>query len=192
MLKLISHRHAIRILRRYSAWIDTVSGRYAVPSAVIKAILYKEMINIDILDPLADLAVLTGLFHKRDSSVGYAQIFGRTAINAVNFAVGRGLADYASLGLPAGRSLDPGKAEDIRLMWKYLRKNRNANIEAAAMNLLSCAQEMTGRTDFGSFSDDELKLVLTRYNADTDHITVYGEDVFRLSRQFGSGSGTAI
>ncbi|MBO5998850.1 MAG: hypothetical protein J6P87_04100 [Lachnospiraceae bacterium] len=183
MLKLISQRRAIKILNRYDAWIKEVSGKYSVPSTVIKAVLYKEMTGIDILDPLADLAVLSGLFHKKDSSVGYAQIFGRTAIRAINFAAARGIIDYASLGLPSGRIPDPDNEKDIRSMWKYLRKNRYANIEAAALNLLSCAQEMTGRIDFTGFSDDELKLVLTRYNADTDHITAYGEEVFRLMQK---------
>ena len=50
---------------------------------------------------------------------------------------------------------------------------------AAALNLLSAAEEKTGRIDFPSYSPEELKLIFTRYNGTVPHITPYGEAVYR-------------
>ena len=70
MIRIISDRKAERIIRHFNEWINTVSNRYRVPSAVIKAILYMEMTRMDILDPLVDLIVGTHLFTRKDSSTG--------------------------------------------------------------------------------------------------------------------------
>ena len=161
-----------------------MSARYGVPSAVIKAILHLEMERIDIMDPLADLAVRTGLFAKQDSSTGYAQIFGYVGVEAINFAVDRRLTTYEQLGISCNHRLDPGNIKDVRLVWKKLNSDPKANIEIAALNLLAAADEVTGRIDFGSFSDDELKRVLTRYNAAVSHVTSYGEQAFLLYKSY--------
>ena len=178
MIRIISDRKAERIIRYLNDWIDTVAQRYHVPSAIIKAILYIEMTRMDILDPLVDLIVGTCLFAKKDSSTGYAQIFAYVGVNAVNFAVHEGLTDYQKLNIPSDHRLDSSDSKDVHLMWKYLHRNPESNIEIATLNILSAAKEKTGRLDFASFSEDELKLVLTRYNANTDHITKYGEEAY--------------
>ena len=176
--KTISPRRAEKILARYAPWIRELSGKYGVPPEVIRAILYKEMTDTDILDAAADLAVRTGLFRKKDSSTGYGQIFGRVGLNAVNFAADRGLTTYEALGLPAGRRLEADILGDVRTVWRLLHKNPRANIEISTLNLLSAAEEMTGRIDFAGYSPEDLKLVLTRYNADVRHVTPYGEEVY--------------
>lgn len=178
MLKTISEKKAEEILRENDSWIRTLSGRYQIPQAFIKAILYMELTGTDILDPIVDAVVHTGLFSKKDSSTGYAQIFGWVGINAVNFAADRGLTDYKKLHIPADHRLDPADEQDVRLMWKYLNRDPNANIEVAVLNMLCAAEEMTGRIDFDSYSEQELKLILTRYNANTDHVTAYGEKAY--------------
>ena len=184
MFELISERRAEKIIEKYDAWISEVAARYSMPSAAIKAILFKEMIMIDVMDVLADLAVWTGLFSKKDSSTGYAQIFGAVGLNAANFATDRALTDYKSLGIHCSHRLDRSNIKDVRLVWKLLRFNRRANIEIASLNILAVAEEMTGRTDLSSFSDEELKLTFTRYNANTRQITPYGEDAFRHYQRY--------
>ena len=179
MFEIISRKRAEKIIEKHDAWIQEVSARYVIPSAAIKAILFKEMIMIDVMDLVADLAVWTGLFSKKDSSTGYAQIFGRVGLDAVNFAADRELSDYDSLGIRCSHRLDRSNIKDVRFVWKLLRFDRRANIEIASLNILSAAEEMTGRTDLSNFSDEELKLTFTRYNANTKQITPYGEDVFR-------------
>lgn len=179
MVRLIRAARARRILGRYSGWIEAVSARYGVPSALIRAILFQEMTTMDLLDPLADLAVRCGVPWKKDSSTGYAQIFGYVGLNAVNFAVERGLATYGSLGITTDHRLDRDNHNDVRAIWKLLNRDPRANIEIAAINMLVAAEEMVGSTDFDSFTDEELKLVMTRYNAGVKHVTPYGEQVFR-------------
>ena len=180
MFEIISRKRAEKIIEEYDACISGVALRYNMPAAAIKAILFKEMIMIDAMDLLADLAVWTGLFSKKDSSTGYAQIFGKVGLDAVNFAADRGLSDYESLGICCSHRLDRSNIKDVWLVWKLLRFDRRANIEIASLNILSAAEEMTGRMDIKNFSDEELKLTFTRYNANTKQITPYGEDVFRL------------
>ncbi len=182
--KTISPRRAEKILKKYDPWIDEVAGRYAVPPELIRAILFKEMTGTDIMDLAADLAVRTGLFRKKDSSTGFGQIFGYVGLNAVNFAVDRGLTDYKSLGLPEGRRLDPRKIADVRTVWRLLNRDPRANIEISALNLLCAAEEMTGRIDFANYTSEETKLILTRYNANIKHVSPYGEEVYALAMKY--------
>ena len=186
MIRLIESNRACRIIVAHESWIRVVSQRYSVPVPVIEAILYKEMIAIDLVDVLADLTVLAGLPFKRDSSTGYAQIFGRVGLAAANFAVDRGLATYESLGIPCPHRLNPANREDVRTVWKKLYTDTKANIELATINLLVAADEVIGRTDFATFSADELKRVLSRYNANVRHVTSYGEDAYRAYEAFAA------
>ena len=178
MLRLISDKRTETILRQKEPVIAALSAKYSVPAAFIKAILYMEMTRIDIMDTVADAVVLSNLFSKKDSSTGYAQIFGRVALNAVNSALDHGISDFLYIKLDTAHRLDPDNPADVRAVWKYLRHNINANIEAGVLNMLSAAEEMTGRIDFSSYSEEELKLILTRYNANTHKITKYGEEAY--------------
>ena len=187
MIRLFSDKKARAVLERESDWIATVSQRYNVPTAAIKAMLLQEMTMSDALDPFADFVAWLGFLPKRDSSTGYAQIFGYVGLNAVNYAVDRGLATYESLGIDVDHRLDPDNRKDVRLVWKKLHHDPHANIEIATLNLLAAADEMVGNTDFDSFTPDELKLVFTRYNANVKHITAYDEKAYRYYEMFQSG-----
>ena len=187
MFKPFSPMRAKKTLARYESWIQAVSARYSVPAAIVKAILYQEMVQIDLVDYAADLAVGSGLFKKKDSSTGYAQIYGYVGLNAANFAVDRGLATYESLGIESGHLLDSDNLADVRLVWKKLHKSKEANIELATLNLLAAAYEVVGHGDFDRMTDEEFKLVMTRYNADVRHVTEYGERVFAAYEAFLNG-----
>ncbi len=194
MIRLYSAKKTERILAGYGDWIETVSERYSIPSAMIKAVLRKEIADIDLLDPVADLLVRLywlrrrlfgggaarrrGILGKRDSSTGYAQIFAYVAINAANYAMDRGLDDAAGLGLPEGRRPDRANEDDLCAMWYRLARDRRFNIRMAALNLVSAAEEMNGHTDFARFTPEEFQRTFTRYNANTDHITAYGREVY--------------
>ena len=183
MLKLYSPKAAERVIGNFAAVIDTVAARYALRAPFIRALLYTELIRIDVLDPLADLLVRLnghragGIANKRDSSTGYGQIFGFVAINAANFAVARGLTTYPALGLP-DRRLDPSSPSDLRLVWNRLNREPEFNIELSALNLLAAADEVIGRIDFASFSPEEIQRVYTRYNGTAPQITAYGEEAY--------------
>ena len=192
MIKLISEKRAHRLLEHHDDWIQTVSSRYGVPVAFIKAILFQEMTRIDLADPLVDVVVASGLTSKKDSSTGYAQIFGYVGLNAINYAVDKKLATYESLGISTDHRLSSNNPKDVKLVWRKLHRNMNANIEIATLNMLVAAEEMVGSTDFANFTDDELKLVFTRYNANAKRITQYGEDAFLLYTRFlGEGGAPA-
>ena len=179
MWKLYSPSRAEKVIRKYNGWIRKVSASYKLPAPMIKAVLYQELTQIDLGDLAADLMVLAGIFGKQDSSTGYAQIFGRVALNAANFAVDQGLADYRSLGIDSEHRLDPAVVKDVRKIWRMIHRNPRQNIELASLNLLSAAEEMTGRIDFSSYSAEELTLILTRYNADVKQATAYGREAYR-------------
>ena len=178
-MRLISKKKAERILLRYAGWIEEVSKRYDVPSAAIKAILSQEMEMMDFGDLAADVVVRLGIFKKKDSSTGYAQIFGYVGLNAANFAVDRGIATYESLGIRCDHRLDPDCKEDVRLIWKLLHDDPMANIELATLNLLCAADEVIGRTDFETFTEHDMKMVFTRYNSKSLNITSYGEEAYK-------------
>ena len=184
MMKLISPAKADAIIAGFDGWIREVSGRYGVPAALVKAVLYQEMTNIDALDPVADAAVMIAPRHSRDSSTGYAQIFGRTGLIAANFALDHGLTTYELLGLESDHRLDPANRRDVFKVWRRLHEDAQANIEFEALVLLCAADEVIGRIDFATFSDDELKLVLSRYNADVRQVTSYGEQAFAHYERF--------
>ena len=180
MVRLYSPARAESIIKKYDHKIREICGKYGLSPAVLKAVLYTEMIRIDLMDLTADLVVRLGAFSRKDSSTGYAQIFAYVALNAANFAVDRGLADYSSLGLDEpSRRLDPKNPADLRMVWLKIHKDPAANMEFAVLNLLSCAEEMTGRINFNGYTPEELKLIFTRYNANVKHIAPYGEEAYR-------------
>lgn len=181
MLRLYSPARAERLLRENAGLIDDIALRRGVPGAVLRAILYKELTEIDLLDVFADLAVgfywfrydlrkapprLTrGVFGKKDSSTGWAQIFAYVALRA--------LREARDHGLPV-----PDAPETLGRVWRKLRRDRRFNLDCCALNLLSCASEMTGQYGFDGLTEAELKRVLTRYNADADRVTTYGEAAY--------------
>ena len=179
-------------IRKNADWIGRVSERYHIPPAAICAILRKEMEQINAVDLAADLVVAAQLFSKKDSSTGPMQIFGKVGLRAVNFAVDRGLTTYAELGLSASRRLDENRPADVHAVWKRLRSDARANIEIAALNLLSCAEEMTGRIDFDSYTPDELKHIFTRYNQNTGMITEYGNTAYQYYTDYKKKTSSTV
>ena len=190
MIKLFSHKKTEKLISECAGYIEEASVRYGVPASMIRAILYREMTEIDLVDVLADLAVyLAPGLVKKDSSTGYAQIYGYVGLNALNLAVDRGLTTYEEHGIRSVHRLDPKDPADVRKVWLLLSRDRKENIAFAAMNLLSCALEMTGGTDFNACTEEELCLILTRYNANVRHVTKYGEDTLRYMQRYQAAAG---
>ena len=204
VFRLYSAGKAEQIVEEAAPWIEELSERYAIPPACVKAVLRKEILGIDLFDPLADALVALnlcrrdlsrgllrrepgaarGLFGKLDSSVGYAQIFASTAIRAVNYALARGLETEEELGLSPGERPDAASAEDRGKMWRRLRHDRKLNIRAAVLNLISAGEEMNGHTDFSRYTPEEFERMFTRYNADTRSITPYGRETYRYFLEY--------
>ncbi len=212
MLRLYSVPRTEKILRSLEPELRAMSGQYGIPPAYILAVLRKEIAEIDLGDPLADLAVRfywaryalrkvmcragilrspvprlrRGVLGKRDSSTGYAQIFAFVGINAVNYALDRGLDTPAGLGVPDDRRLRPDEAEDLRSIWLRLQRDRLFNARLAILNLMAAGEEMNGHADFSRYGPEEIQRTLTRYNADVRHITAYGREVYRYYTEFAA------
>ena len=199
-MKLYSPNRAEHILRSLDSEIEGICRMVHLPSAVIKAVLYKEITDIDFFDPLADAIVAfnwqrvhllnhlpdlegkqnkSGFFRKFDSSTGYGQIFARTAILAIRFATTHGIITPETLGLRKGQTFSPDSPADVFEIWKKLHRERSFNLTCSALNLLFAAWEMNGRITFENFSPDEFKRIFTRYNANVRQITPYGEVTYQ-------------
>ena len=199
-MKLYSPNRAERILRSLDSDIEGICRMVHLPSAVLKAVLYKEITDIDFFDPLADAIVAfnwqrvhllnhlpdlegsqnkSSFFRKFDSSTGYGQIFARTAILAIRFATTHGIITPETLGLRKGQTFSPDSPADVFEIWKKLHRERSFNLACSALNLLFAAWEMNGRITFENFSPDELKGIFTRYNANVRQITPYGEVTYQ-------------
>ena len=200
MLKLYSKAASRRIIARCEPLICSASAKSGVPANWIRAILYREITDIDLFDLAADFAVRfyyfryrlfrrlpasgSRFFGKKDSSTGYSQIFAHVAIDAANFALDRGIMTCEDMGFSSDHRPDRENPDDLWLVWRRLNRDKGFNIEMAALNLLSAAQEMNGRVDCPAFSPEETKLCFTRYNADARHITQYGEQAYRYYLDF--------
>ena len=199
MIKLYSPRRARKIIARHSPLLAQIEAQYAVPRAGLQAVLFQEITSIDLLDPLADCAVrlhwicyalrkrMGGaayaarmrVLSKKDSSTGYGQVFAATAIRALNFAAARGISSAQALSLPFAFPLDARQPDHLRYVWRRLHDDPDFNLRAAAFTLLCAADEMTGSTCFSAFTPQQLQLVFSRYNANTQHVTAYGQQVYR-------------
>ena len=200
MINPYSPNRARRLIAKFDTFLEQLESKYGVPADWLRAVLYREMTQIDLLDLVADFAVYFYYFRRRlyrllfrkelpatasrflgkkDSSTGYAQIFGFVAINAANFALDRGIADYAGLGIVSDHRLDPQNLDDLWMIWRRLNRDRRFNLELGALNLLSAAEEMNGSIHCSAFSPEEMKKTFTRYNANVREITRYGEETYR-------------
>ena len=192
MIKRYTKSGVQRILRRCAPDIESAARAYGVSQACIRAILYQELTAMDWLDSIADLAVgCYWRFHslwdrlslpaKRDSSTGYGQIFAATAIQAIDFAYAQGIRD-----LPLPAPVD--KSRSLGAVWRRLHRDVHFNIRCVALCLLHAAAEMTGSTDFGALSPEELQLVFTRYTANSKSITRYGKETYAHYQTFQGDS----
>ena len=188
MIRLYSSKKAEKITESLSDILDQIERDYGVPAACMKAVLFREIKEIDLADLAADCIVrsrlLSRLAGRRDSSTGYAQIFAYVAINALNFAAEQGIENAQGLGLPAGFVSDPKNSEDIRIMWLKLNRDRAFNLRMAALNLLAASFEVNGHYDLAHSAPEELKKTFSRYNANTKRITGYGEEVYGYYLRF--------
>ena len=188
MIKLYSLKKTEKIIEEMEPAIRKASGDYHVPEAFIKAILYREIKEIDLVDAGVDVIVknrtLSKLFKRQDSSTGYAQIYGFVAVNALKFAQEHGLETAENLGFSSDKDLSSRNAEDVRRMWLKLHQDPEFNLRLAVLYMLSAAYEVTGSMDFETFSEDDLMRVFSRYNANTREITAYGEEVFGYYQKY--------
>ena len=201
MIKLYNIKKAREIVRDNHVLIGRICTSCRIPPAYLEAVLLTEIPEIDLFDFFADSAVALNwlrysLFRsyepekhtrnplrKFDSSTGYGQIFSRVAIEALLFARSR--------GIPAGEcitgELSPENPDDLRRVWFRLRHDKAFNMTCSALNLVSAADQMTGRIGFDGYTPEEIKLMFSRYNGNVRHITAYGEKAYEYFQQLSDG-----
>lgn len=205
MLKRYTQKQIEKRIAEQEEWMKRLEERYGIPQAYLHAVLLKEMKEIDWMDILADGAVKCywlrydllswvrrvfkkpplrrfpgGLLKKRDSSTGYAQIFAYVAIRAMRFSLQKGLEPGPeAFGFSRDHVPDEKDPADLGRVWRRLNGDPQFNLRLAALNLISAAEEMTGRMDFSSFSPEEIQLIFTRYNANARTITDYGRETYQ-------------
>ena len=198
MFRLYDSRKARSIIAQQSTLIENICAFYRLPCAYLKAILLMELPQIDLLDVLADAVVHVNwlrysLFHsftldrhtrnplrKFDSSTGYGQIFSQVAIDAILFAEDEGI----PLNLGVSGELYPFNPEDLQRVWKRLNGDLVFNLSCSALNLLFCAFQMTGKVDFANYSEEEIQMILSRYNGTAERISPYGKQAYRYYLDF--------
>lgn len=192
-MKLYSRKRIEKIIAENTALIENICASYGLPPAWLKAILLMELPEFDLTDILADAVVSFNWFRyslgrpfvldrhtrnplrKFDSSTGYGQIFSQVAIEAILFAQREGI----PLFLGISGDLYPFNPDDLQRIWKRLHQDRVFNLSCAALNLIHAAFEMTGRVDFPGYSEDEIKMIFSRYNGNAKRISEYGEKAYR-------------
>ena len=192
MLKIYSEKKAKKMIRERDTLIRNISASYHLPPACLKAILMMEIPQVDLADLAADATVrinwlrysLGGRFdpdrHTRnplkkfDSSTGFGQIFSQVAIDAILFARSLDIPLYTG----TGDDLFPFRPDDLKQVWTRLNRDEVFNLSCAALNLLHAAFEMTGKIDLSNASENELKLVFSRYNGNVKKISTYGERAY--------------
>ena len=167
-------------LMSYDEIITKYSKLYKVRKSLIQTIIMWEH-GVEGIDDLAsDVAVReyyeNGIdIGKHDSSTGVCQIFASTAIDAINFAVEKGiLTDQDKIG---------NSKEEIGSVWIVLHYNQEANIKYATLNLLKCAYEKNGGYDYDT-DPSNIKRILERYNGSGDAAVEHGERNYGLYKLF--------
>ena len=210
MMKRYTQKQIEKIMAGQAGWIQRLEEMYGIPRAYLQAVLFKEMTEINFVDTLADLAVKWywlrydflswfccvlkrpplhhfpgGLLKKRDSSTGYAQIFAYVAIRAMRYALEKGLeSSPVAFGFPEDHVPEEKDPADLGRVWQRLNGDPGFNLRMAALNLISAAEEMTGRIAFSSYSPAEIQLIFTRYNANSRTVTAYGRETYQYYLAF--------
>ena len=167
-------KQCLNILRYYHSYITAVAQKFHMPSAMIRAILYRELTCYGYDDLLADGMVVeyyTGgpfanLHKKKDSSTGLAQIFASTAIEAE-------------------KKLGYNNTRNIWTMWQYLNDDYNSIfycgmvLRMEAMNLGMHKYEEIFYKNYSFISK-----VFARYNGGSKN---YGKTVLKIYKQFLKG-----
>ncbi len=204
MFRLYSDNCIREILRSNDALIENICASYQLPPSYLKAVLRMELPELNLSDSLADAVVSVNWFRysltrffildrhtrnplrKFDSSTGYGQIFAQVAIEAILFA--RNI-DLPQL-LGVSDELFPFRPDDLRQVWLRLHRDKVFNLSCAALNIIHAAFQMTGRIDFGGYSEGEKKMIFSRYNGNVKRISSYGEKAYRYYLEY-EGTETA-
>ena len=116
------------------------------------------------------------LVKKNDSSTGDFQIFAKTAMDAYNYAIDRGIIRR--------KKYDLSDWKQVYTVWLNLKNSKAFASESAALVLLRAADLVNVSEITYRYSDDDVKKVLARYNGTNNDATEYGKRNFGLYQIF--------
>ena len=149
--------------------IINAANQFNLPSNMIRAVLYRELMCLGYEDYVADNWVLNNYtafpvtsysIKRKDSSTGIAQIFAKTAIKSEKNYFGE------------------NTTEDVFTMWQKLQDDKT-NIYYCALVLASEAKSL-GYDTISKNDYEKMKNVFTKYNGSEE----YGEYVLENYKQF--------
>ncbi|HHW37103.1 MAG TPA: DUF1906 domain-containing protein [Bacillales bacterium] len=195
---------AVDNLLNYDELITNLSRTYSLRKALIQSVLFSEMSLYGVDDTVSDALVQSYYNYcvqleqweslspeeqaiippptppaiiKKDGSTGLGQIFARTAINAINFAVGARIIQ--------SETYDSANWKDMMYVWENLHNDNIYNIKTCALVLIHAALDYLQLNDnYYEYNENEIKSVLARYNGTDDRATQYGERVYKLYQIF--------
>lgn len=180
-----SSLEALNLVIGYDAIITKYCNRFGIPKEFVQSVLFRELWCVNSLDALADSAVMEThaylkypnpngvLLYREDCSTGPAQIFAKTAINALNNASDRG---FIELDRKYTTAID-----DIMEVWSKLHDDDDFNIMCCALVILDCQYEYQNTIPYHSFFDMDvanIKKILSRYNGYGTEAQTYGNETY--------------
>ncbi|MER7732521.1 glycoside hydrolase domain-containing protein [Streptomyces erythrochromogenes] len=160
-----------RVVVEWDTVITQLAYKYKMRKALIQTSCYWEMRHIDAIDLGADAAIRTkylagGSFE--DSSTGIAQMFGRTAVLAWNYAIQKG---YAT-----GTIRNVGSDKDKFELWDKLREDDSFAIQSVPLVHLWNAGGAPGNSPAETvlrpmsldYTESEIYQILRRYQGTAD------------------------
>lgn len=178
----------------YDAQITRISQKYGIRKALIQTVLMWEH-SLEGKDDIAadSFVVITNAYYGQldywsslppvqqavtpaptpptpvlgDCSTGFGQIFASTAIDAINYAVDR--------GLYYGKKYNIKDWKDVWEIWQKLHNDINFNIEICALVLIWGANDVGINGIKYSYTDQELKEIIARYNGEGVDAAAYGQ-----------------
>ena len=186
-----SSLEALNLVIGYDAIITKYCNQFGIPKEFVQSILFRELWCVNSLDALADSAVMEThaylkypnpngiLLYREDCSTGPAQIFAKTAINALNNASDRG---FIELDRKYTTAID-----DIMEVWSKLHDDDDFNIMCCALVILDCQYEYRDSIPYHSFFDMDvanIKKILSRYNGYGTEAQTYGNETYEYYEIF--------
>ena len=160
-------------LMKYDEIITKYSNSFKVRKSLIQTIILWEHGVEGTDDIFGDKAVILGL--TDDSSTGICQIYAKTAIEAHNFAVKKGLI--------SGTELSIKEKNNVKNMWYKLYSDVDFNIKMGTLNLLYCAWQKNGPYKYDT-DESNIKRILERYNGKGKDAEEYAERNYGLYKIF--------
>lgn len=203
LITLRSPQTAVNVIFQYDELITQLSQKYNFRKAMLQSVVLRELSFENVTDVAADAAVKEHYAYKEayeawlelpdavkaitpaptypilgreDASTGFGQIFAKTAIDSINYAVNNGIA--------SGNTYNYSSWKDVMYIWTQLNSNVEFNLATCALVLLRAANQVELDSDYYGYTETDIKKVLSRYNGTNDAATNYGNETFKYYQVF--------